>query len=183
MKRTLIAACVAFGIVAFNASEAQAIAIQFDSTNVTGDVWKYTYSVTDFIFGSDQVLFIDFDSKLYSDLQDPAPAPNADWSTLTFGTNTPTPGIDGDLPPGSFIALPRVDKPSLADPFTVTFTWLGTGTPGSQHFDVFRVDGDFNVLEVSASGQTSPVPEPGTLGLMAIGIALAGRRARRRQRL
>jgi len=70
MKRTLIAACLAAGIVAFNAADAQAIAISFETTNIAGDIWQYSYSVTDFVFGANQALFIDFDSTLYSDLQE-----------------------------------------------------------------------------------------------------------------
>jgi hypothetical protein len=168
MKRILIAVCVALGIVAFSASEAQAIAIQFDTKNVTGDVWQYDYFITGFSFDDSQALLIDFDSYLYADLQDTPPPPNADWSTQTFPTSVPTPGVVGDLVPGSFVAVPLVNGASLADPFTVTFTWLGTGTPGSQAFTVY--DADFVPI---VTGQTSPVPEPATLGLMAIGIAVA----------
>lgn len=183
MKRTLIAACVALGMVAFNASEAQAIAIQFDTTNIAGDVWQYSYSVTDFVFGPNQALFIDFDSELYSDLQDLPPAPNADWSTFTLPTSVGSPGVVGDLPPGSFVAQPLVDGASLADPFTVTFRWLGADgtTPGSQLFTVYQFNDDGTVPD-PITGQTSPVPEPATLGLTAIGIALAGGRALRRRR-
>jgi hypothetical protein len=184
MKRTLIAACVAFGIVAFNASEAQAIAIQYDATNIAGDVWQYSYSVTDFAFEANQALFIDFDSDLYSDLQDPQPSPSADWDVFILPTNDPTSDI-----PGSFVARSLVDAASLAKPFTVTFTWLGADgtTPGSQPFTVYQVlddEGNLAPIEpIPVQGQTSPVPEPATLGLTAIGIALAsGRRALRLRR-
>src|SRR6185437_13359261 len=126
MKRILIAACVVVGTMAFNAADAQAIAIQFDTTNKGGDVWQYSYSVSDFAFGANQALFIDFDSNLYSDLQDTTPLIQ--------------------------------DTPS-----TMTFTWLGSGTPGSQPFTVYQLDGDLNVVDVLASGATSAVPEPATL--------------------
>jgi len=192
MKRTLIAVCIAAGILAFNAADAQAIAIQYDTKNLGGDVWQYSYSVTDFVFGANQALFIDFDSDLYSDLQDAPPSPNADWSTFTFPTSVRPPGVIGDLPPGSFVALSLVDGASLADPFTVTFTWLGAdgSTPGAQPFTVYQVDDEGNLSPIApipppgetSPGQTSPVPEPGTLGLTAIGVAVACRRALRRRR-
>jgi len=192
MKRILIAACVVVGTMAFNAADAQAIAIQFDTTNKGGDVWQYSYSVSDFAFGANQALFIDFDSTLYSDLQESPPAPNADWSTFTLPTSVQTPGTIGDLPPGSFVALSLVDGASLLNPFTVTFTWLGGGgsAPGSQLFTVYDVDSDGNLVpipnlppgETTPAGAANPVPEPGTLGLMTIGVALAGRRALRRRR-
>jgi hypothetical protein len=57
--------------------------------------------------------------------------------------------------------------------------------PGSQPFTVYQVDSDGNISPIApipAPGQTSPVPEPGTLGLMTIGAALAGRRALRYRR-
>lgn len=191
MKRTLIAACVAAGILAFNAADAQAITIQFDTKNITGDIWQYSYSVTDFVFGANQALFIDFDSNLYSDLEAQPPAPNADWYTTTFPTSVGTPGVIGDLPPGNFVALALVTGASLADPFTVTFAWLGIGasTPGSQSFMVVQLDdagnavGDPIASGQTSSGQISPVPEPGTLGLMTLSAALAGRRALRRRRI
>jgi PEP-CTERM motif len=192
MNRTLVAACVALGIVALNASEAQAIAIQYDATKAD-DVWQYSYSVTDFVFGANQALFIDFDSNLYSGLQAQPPAPNDDWYTTTFPTSVPAPDIDGEPPPGSFVALSLVNGASLAKPFTVTFTWLGADgtTPGSQFFSVYQLDDAGNVVldadgnpqPAVVTGETSPVPEPATLGLTAIGIALAGgRRALRRRR-
>jgi hypothetical protein len=188
MKRILIAACVVVGTMAFNAADAQAIAIQFDTTNKGGDVWQYSYSVSDFAFGANQALFIDFDSNLYSDLQDTtpliqdtSPTPQPVWFTTTFPTSVATPGNVGDLPPGSFVAVSLVDGASLATPFTMTFTWLGSGTPGSQPFTVYQLDGDLNVVDVLASGATSAVPEPATLALTATGLAFAVIRRRRRR--
>jgi hypothetical protein len=52
----------------------------------------------------------------------------------------------------------------------VSFTWRGLGTPGSQLFEVYY-EPVFNVFE---TGQTqpanAPVPEPGTLLLVATGL-------------
>src|SRR4029077_1112645 len=99
-----------------------------------------------------------FDSDLYSDLQDPPPVPNDDWYTTTFPTSAPTPGIDGERPPGSLVALSLVNGASLAKPFTVTFTWLGADgtTPGSQFFSVYQLDHDANaVLDADANPRPS----------------------------
>jgi len=187
MKRTLIAACIAAAIVAFNASEAQAIAIQYD-TLVTDTGWRYTYTVSDFVFGANQVLYIDFDSTLYSDLQDTSPSDNAGWSTLIFPTS--------DLPTGSFVALSPDPGASPAEPFTVEFTWLGTGTPGAQLFYLIQLNAAGDALYQFAAdgsvltgdpgsgptGTTQPTPEPATLGLLTMGAAIAcAARRRRRQ--
>jgi hypothetical protein len=179
MKRTLIASCVVVGTMAFNAADAQAIAIQFDATN-QGDAWQYSYTITDFVFGANQALYIDFDSNLYSDLQDTTP-PIQDtssplqpaWLTLTLPTS--------DLPSGNFVALSLVNDAPLTTPFTVTFKWLGAGTPGSQLFTLYQLDPDLNAVELLASGATSPVPEPATLALTATGLAFAAIRRRRRR--
>ena len=182
MKRTLIAVCLTVGMMAFNASKAQAIGIQFATVNISGDLWQYSYFVTDFTFDANQALFIDFDSSLYSDLQETPASPNADWSTLTFPTSEPTPGVIGDLPPGSFVALSLVSGPSLADPFTVAFTWPGAGTPGSQPFTVFQLGDDGIILgDPIATGTTQPVPEPATFSLIAMGAAIVWSASRRRR--
>ena len=70
------------------------------------------------------------------------------------------------------IALsPFVDALASDLPFSVEFTWLGTGSPGSQDFEVF--DSGFSNV---GNGQTVPpgnsVPEPGTMLMVASALFL-----------
>ena len=55
--------------------------------------------------------------------------------------------------------------------FRVSFNWLGTGTPGTQAFDIIDPL-YFDILEsgTTALGQTTAVPEPATISLFLIGV-------------
>lgn len=146
---------------------AQAVEIQFvaqDLADVTSgqDLWRYVYRVTgSFAAGSGfNVLF----GPTYGALEDFPTAPNGDWMT---STTPPFAGADS-----LYTAIAQSDPPSMVDPFVVRFVWLGTGTPGSQPFEVF--DDQFNVV---AQGQTvrpgtTSVPEPGSLLLIGGALAL-----------
>ena len=80
---------------------------------------------------------------------------------------------------GMYDALALTDNASLADVFIVSFVWQGSGTPGSQYFEVY--DPDYVVLD-SESGQTSQVPVPSALLLLGSGLAgLAGFKFRKRR--
>ena len=83
----------------------------------------------------------------------------------------PDPGIPA---PGEFDLVAQVDSPTLADSFTETFTYLGTGTPGAQPFTVY--DANFNDVEdgeTTPAETLSPIPEPPTLLLVGSAFALA----------
>ena len=59
-------------------------------------------------------------------------------------------------------------------PFGLAFESLGSAPPGAQPFEIF--DADFNIVN---TGITRPVPEPGSMALLAMGVAgMAWRRSR-----
>jgi hypothetical protein len=156
---------------------AAAVTITFQTTDLADatageDLWSYTYFVDDFGHGVDVAFETLFAVDRYQALQDPPPAVNADWSLLTL---QPDPGIPD---PGRYSALALVSEPSLVDPFTLTFVWLGgAGTqPGSQPFEIVQFDALGNFVATLEVGQTRPagptqsVPGPGTLTLLLTGI-------------
>ena len=172
---------LAAGLLTLGASGlANATSISYTATdlidvNAGEDLWQYSYSVSDNIFAADTGFTIYFDFGLY-ELLDPSPiTPNADWDVLTWDTD---PSLPDD---GAYDAYALTDNASLTDPFTVSFVWLGAGTPGTQFFDVY--DGfTFDILESGSSvgSQIAPVPEPATLLLLSIGlVGLAGYQKKR----
>lgn len=113
----------------FPVPTSHATTIYYDATDLTdipaGDLWQYTYTVSDYTFNTDYGFTIDFDASLYSHL-DPATHGNADWDTFVIEPNP-----SGPFPyPGTYEAWALVDSASLADPFTVAFCLAG-GTWGS----------------------------------------------------
>ena len=126
------------------------------------DLWQYTYTVSDFVFDTDYGFTIFFDYQLYTNLEDPPPSVNSEWDTIVWQPDLSIPGGGDD---GAYDALALADGASLADSFTVSFVWLGSGTPGAQPFDVY--DPSFNTID---SGQSAPVPEPATILLVGSGL-------------
>ena len=127
------------------------------------DLWQYSYTVSDYIFDMDYGFTIYFDYLLYADLEDPPPVVNDNWGPIVWQPDTAIPDD------GAYDALAWEDTASLADPFTVSFVWLGSGTPASQFFDVYEPG--FITIE---SGGTAPIPEPATALLLLSGIGIFG---------
>lgn len=142
------------------APSAAATTIVYEATDLTDivmgeDLWKYTYYVSAFAGAGFTVLF---DYQRYTSLESPPPVVNGDWDPITF---QPDPLFPDD---GAYDAFALSSTPSLADPFEVSFVWLGPGLPGDQPFVVYNQS--FQTIE---SGQTA-VPDPSTGMLLAVGL-------------
>jgi hypothetical protein len=161
-------------------SAAQATTIEYVATNLTDvtpgeDLWRYDYRVSGRSFLQFQFFDIYFQPTLFAALASQSSA-NSDWDAAILQQPTP-----GNLPPfdrGMFDAFALVDNASLTGMFSVSFIYLGSGSPGSQPFEIF--DAGSNLLE---TGMTSvpggAIPEPSTLALLAGGLLLGALRLRR----
>jgi hypothetical protein len=156
-------------------SSASAATIEFVTTDLPDvtpgeDLWSYEYTVAGRTFLQSEFFDIYFDPLLYGTLA-PGPVLNAGWDTRVLQQPNPV-----NLPPfdrGIFDSFALVNNPSLAAAFSVSFVYLGTGSPGSQPFEIF--DASANLLE---SGLTSPaagaIPEPSSIVLSLLGLAVFG---------
>ena len=160
-------------ILTLSSVTARAGTITYQATDLTDttpgeDLWQYHYVLSGFTFSLDfgfDIFFPLSDGFLVGDIKN-TPPPNADWDTLAL---QPDPGLPAD---GLYDALALVNNASLADAFVVDFIWHGTGTPGTQRFEIF--DDTFTIIDegrtIPAGG--TPVPEPTTTLLFLSGAVL-----------
>jgi hypothetical protein len=158
---------------------AHAIVITFETTDLADttpgeDLWRYVYTITDFSPAPDVAVETLFDHTLYRNLEDPTPGVTG-WDILTLQPDVNLPDV------GRYSALALSAGASLAEPFALTFVWLGgAGTaPGSQPFEVNAFDAQGGFLDTLTTGFTTPaapqaVGLPGTLVLTLTGLLSLG---------
>ena len=183
MRRIIVAATLVSGGLLAHPEIVRASSIHYQATDLPdapggGDLWQYEYFVSGRVFDVDEGFAVFFAPSLYSALAT-GPSSPAGWDAIV---QQPVPVLASN---GYYDALALTANPSLAGPFLVSFTWLGTGTPGAQPFEVYRLDGlvpvPFELGTTSAQDTATPVPEPSTLLLVSTG-AVAARSLRRRRK-
>ncbi len=153
--------------------------IFYEAVNEGGDQWRYNYTIGNETSFEIEQFTVYFDYDLYEfSLVASQVDPNVyeapgDWDAFVAPTDIIL-DVEED---GFFDAFSLVDlvvPGDLISGFSVSFTYLGSGMPGSQFFEFFGFDVDGN--EVSGDSFTElmsmaqPVPEPGTLVLMGLGL-------------
>jgi len=157
-------------VLALAAGRAGAVTIQFRATDLpdlgSADRWQLEYFVSGGSFDGGFGFSILFPVGEAENLQVLPTHPAADWDALAL---QPDAILSSD---GRYDAQAQVDGASLASPFTVSFDWLGPGTPGAQAFELY--DPSFATI---GTGTTVPIPEPAAIAILIPGFAaLAWRR-------
>lgn len=168
-----VAAAALCLLLFFRSTESRAAIVSYTATDLADttpgeDLWRFSYHVGGYTFGLGEGLTITFDRTLFTKLQSPPPVVNADWDAISL---QPDLGLSSN---GSYDAQALHAAPSLADDFRLTAVWLGTGSPGAQPFTIYN--SSFTPI---SSGQTTSVPEPGSVALVGYGLAALCLRRRR----
>jgi len=178
MMRNVLFLCIACVFVTTCFAESMT-RISYEAEEFNDGRWEYTYEVSNFSLSIDsqpapiKEFTLWFDPGLYANLvvTTPAPLSNA-WNEIVW---QPEPVLQD---PGAYDALALVSNPGIGTGqfvkgFSVSFEWLGHGTPGSQYYEIIKSD----TFETIDAGYT--IPEPTTLSLLTLG-AISLYKSRRR---
>ena len=144
--------------------------ILFETTDLGGGRWQYTYDVYNLGLteGIDEFTIwfgIGSYDNLVIETVDP---PSSMWDELVWD---PEPFLDDD---GGYDALATDLNIGVGENvygFTVSFDWLGLDEPGSQYYEIINP----STFETIETGYT--IPEPATLCLLGIGgLMVLGKR-------
>lgn len=165
-KRQVVASIFAV-LLAWNV---QASVISYALSQVGAGTWQYDYTVTNNSLPSPiEEVTIYFPGSLYSNLLSIDQPVN--WNSFVA---EPDPNLPADGLFDSATGSAAISPGSTLGTFSVQFSWLGNGDPGSQLFDI--VDPvNFSTLD---SGSTVPrllpptpgLPEPGSQSLAILGM-------------
>ncbi len=157
-------------MIVLGTTAASAATIKYEAIDIaddgSGDRWQYNYYVSDHTFAEREAFSILFDPSLYIAL-DPTPPGMTDWDILVLQPSAGLPSA------GRYEPLALTAGASTAGMFSITFTWLGMGVPGSQQYELIQYDQNWDPT-VTASGSTvaaaaGEVPEPSTWMLLSAG--------------
>jgi hypothetical protein len=135
------------------------------------DLWQYTYKLKGPLAEFNSVNLI-YSPSSYDDL---ALLSNSDPGSIDVVLTQPDAGLpaDGQATLLALLGLTDLFEASIE----MSFVWLGSGAPGAQPLQV--LDEQFNVISEGRTTATTTgpndVPEPSTVLLAALALALAGR--------
>jgi hypothetical protein len=157
---------IAVGLILGLIENLYATTIHFNASSLGGNRWEYNYSITnDTLTSSIEEFTIFFNYGQYDHLI--VTMPLAGWDEITAD-----PALILNFPDNGFydaLALSSGIVPgSTASGFSVSFDWLGIGTPGSQQFAIV----DPTTLVDLDTGTTIITPEPSTVLLLSLGLAV-----------
>ncbi len=166
-RMCFLAATAALTLLATNAwAEPQPVTVAYDATQVAAERWQYTYTVSNVSLAVPVDEFtIWFRQDWYANLALATPdPPAAAWNEIV---TQPDPLLHDA---GFYDALRKtagIPLGGAVSGFAVQFDWLGSGTPGTQPFDIT----DAVTFQPIYSGTT--LPEPATAGMLGVIAALA----------
>ena len=159
-------------LVAGFALRAHATVIDYQLVSLGGSNYQYVYTVqNDGSLGAGTPISefdLLFDPTLYDESSLTAASPasiSGNWSEIFLASGI---GI-----PAAYDALANaggISVGSSLNGFAVNFTWLGSGTPGTQPFEIYDPN-SFALLEQGTTVPVAAVPIPAALWLFASGIA------------
>jgi len=110
----------------------QAATVNYTATHVGGTTWRYDYVLTnDSLLVDIEEFTIYFAPNLYANL---VAGPTAGWDILVIQPDSQIP--DDGFYDGLVMGLSGIAPGGVAAGFSVTFNYLGAGTPGTQPFEV-----------------------------------------------
>ena len=186
-RLTIIAPLLAAAWFGLWPQAAAATTIDFLATPLGGDSWRYDYTVhNDTLAVGIEEFTIYFDATLYSDLA-VGPSTPSGWDPLIVPPSTDP--FDLDPPSDGFYdayadpfaappAHPIAPGDSLGG-FSIVFTFLGQGAPGSQYFEIVDPS-EWALIDVGQTTLGAVIPLPAAFWLFATALAGLGVVARRR---
>ncbi|MEF8712692.1 MAG: hypothetical protein V5B39_03810 [Accumulibacter sp.] len=132
------------------------------------DRWRYDYTVSGPVAQYFSLNLL-FSPALYADLDLVTPPDPSRWSSLVVA---PEPAFPADGWVGLTALVAQLT--GEASPLSVEFSWLASGTPGSQWFEV--LDDFFSRIGIGPTAPPTPtgVPLPGSLWLATLALAGVG---------
>jgi MYXO-CTERM domain-containing protein len=164
--------------VALMALQAHANPIFYEISQLSAQRWEYRYTVDNQTVQPIEQFTVWFQLGQHQNLEVTA-SPTPDWDGLAIDP-------DAELPDDGFADWltfgQSIGVAETLSGFSVAFDWLGSGTPGSQFFEIIDA---FDASTLSAGftqplmvGPPAQVSEPTALTLLGAGLLLLLRRRR-----